>query len=100
MFHRTSRHAALTQFSESELQALWALRQRYRTEHAPLSSRELAHLRFIRWLSHRRRWNDRAEDHENQLPISHAKGVGALIGAYPVESCPDCRKAYRWLSGR
>ena len=39
-------------FSADEWHALNALRERYKQQRDLFSARELAHLRFMRWLSH------------------------------------------------
>jgi hypothetical protein len=52
--HIFTRHTA---FSEPELTALKSLRSRYRTDPQVFTDRELARLRFVRWLVHRPEWN-------------------------------------------
>lgn len=46
-----------TQFTEAEVVALQGLRTKYQTDPRLFTDRELAHLRFIRWLVHRPEWN-------------------------------------------
>ena len=46
-----------THFTEAEFVALQALRTRYLTDPRLFTDRELAHLRFVRWLVHRSDWN-------------------------------------------
>lgn len=52
--HRTVSH---THFTEAQFVALQGLRIRYLTDPHVFTDRELAHLRFVRWLVHRPEWN-------------------------------------------
>lgn len=56
MFDRSIfiRHA---RFSQAEFAALQALRTQYLTPRYQFTDRELANLRFMRWLVHRPDWN-------------------------------------------
>jgi hypothetical protein len=44
-------------FSETEFDALQSLRTRYQTGQHLFTERELAHLRFLRWLVHSPGWH-------------------------------------------
>jgi hypothetical protein len=46
-----------TNFSETELDGLQSLRARYQTARHLFTDRELAHLRFLRWLVRCPGWN-------------------------------------------
>lgn len=50
-------NARSPQFSDAETIALQSLRTRYQTDHGLFSARELAHLRFLRWLVQSPNWN-------------------------------------------
>ena len=52
--HLTISH---TKFTEAVFAALQRLRRRYQTDPHLFTDRELAHLRFVRWLVHRPDWN-------------------------------------------
>lgn len=53
------RHTSISSrpFSDTELAALQTFRSRYLTDSFVFTKRELAHLRFMRWLVHRPEWN-------------------------------------------
>ena len=68
MFDRSFfiRHA---RFTETEVAALQALRTQYPVTCQPFTDRELAHLRFMRWLVRRPEWN-RALDQQVSAGVS------------------------------
>ena len=47
---KRSNWAAASEFTDTERLALWQLRSRYRTSGDLFGQRELARLRFVRWL--------------------------------------------------
>jgi hypothetical protein len=66
-----------TQFTDTELQALQSLRAKYRAGQHIFTPRELAHLRFLRWLVNRPDWN-RSFDRGDGTHLGLAAGEAEL----------------------
>jgi hypothetical protein len=76
MISRITTGVAGTPLTRTERAALQSLRASYQSGQHLFTERELAHLRFLRWLVQSPAWNqamDRADEHETIVGAVHEK---------------------------
>jgi hypothetical protein len=71
MINRIITSASGPRFTEAERSALKSLRTKYQTGQHLFTARELAHLRFLRWLVNSPGWNP-TMDQPSNAPKRHA----------------------------
>lgn len=88
MIPGTSCHVAVVQFSADECGRPWAPHERCPEGQDFFRPRDLAQVRFMRWISHSQPWYDATGGFEDGFQSSYLRRAGVSGATLPGTWCP------------